>query len=104
MTKIEQAQDTATKTVLTIGEVLITAPGALKAARNANYLDKAGYNNAVDIYNQARASYILLNTALQAAITAGTDPTSVSSYTTAMTKFLGDKALLDNIVTAIGGK
>lgn len=101
-TVIEQAQDTATKAVLALGEVLIVAPKALKTARLTGQLDKAGYNNAVDIYNQALASYTLLNQALQAAITAGKDPTSVGSYISALAKFTADRQLLGDIITATG--
>jgi hypothetical protein len=103
MSKIEQAQDAATKSVLSLGEVIIVAPGALKAARTANYLTRDQFNDAVDIYNRALASYSLLNKALQATITAGVDPTSATGYVAAMATFVTDKALLDNIMTATGG-
>jgi hypothetical protein len=102
-TPAEIAQDVATKSVLSLGEVLVTAPALLKAARQSGKLSKEGYNTGVDIYNQALASYTILNQALQAAITAGKDPTSVAGYTMAMAKFLSERNLLANIITATGG-
>jgi uncharacterized protein (UPF0261 family) len=87
-----------------MGEIIITAPGVLKSLRGAGKLTKEQYNNSVDIYNQALASYKLLNQALQAAISAGKDPGSVASYTGALTKFLLDRDVLNNIITVTGGK
>jgi uncharacterized protein (UPF0261 family) len=103
MTKIEQAQDTATKTVLSLGEVLISAPKLLKTARQAGQLTKEAYNDAVDIYNQALASYTLLNRALSAAIAAGQDPSAIAGYTKALAAYMSERDLLSNIIAATGG-
>lgn len=103
-TTLDQAQDAATKTVLAMGDILISAPNLLKAARQSGKLTKADYNSSVEIYNQALASYTLLNQALQAAITAGKDPAGLDSYSIALAKFLVDRNLLNNFVIATGGK
>ncbi len=104
LTGIEQAQNAATTSVLVLGQAVLSAKPMLQKARAAGYLTKEQFNNSVDIYNQALASYTLLNKALQAAISAGQDPSTVAGYTVALAKFATDKQVLDNITVALGVK
>ena len=99
---VTQAQSAATKTVLSLGEVLVAAKSGLIQARQSGQLTKDQFNQAVDIYNQALASYKLLNISCQAAVTIGTDPTAQKNYIDALSRFLADKGLLDTIMTALG--
>lgn len=98
----EQAQESATKTVLVLGSIFASAPGIIKTARDANKISKEQYNNAVDLYNQALASYSLLNKTLQVVITENVDPSSNSKYVTAMSQFLLDRKNLETLITAFG--
>jgi hypothetical protein len=103
-TALEQTQDTATKSVVAMGQVLFTAKPAIINARKVGFITtKEGFNNAVDIYNKALASYALLNRGLQAAITAGKDPSTFMGYTTALSTYTADKKNLDALLTLIGG-
>ena len=75
----------------------------LKTARLSNLLTKTDYNNAVDIYNQALAAYNILNTSLQAVITAKEDPSKASTYLTALAAYLTKINALNDILKALKG-
>ena len=102
-TTLEQTQDVAIKSVVSLGTVLVTAPSMLKTARLSNLLTKTDYNNAVDIYNQALAAYNILNTSLQAVITAKEDPSKASTYLTALAAYLTKINALNDILKALKG-
>jgi hypothetical protein len=102
LSPLEQSQDVATKATLVLGQILVTTPGVLKTAYSNSKMSKTDFNNSVDIYNRALASYTILNQALQTTIKAGLDPSSAAVYQLALTQFLTDKTSLDNLLTALG--
>lgn len=100
-TSAEQAQDTATKTVVTLGNVLVSAPSALKAAYANKQMSKEDYNKAVDVYNASLIAYRVLNKALQDAITNNQNPNEMQTYVSALTDYVSQSSLLTSL---IGGK
>ena len=103
VTPVVTAQEDATKTVEALGQVLAAASNSIVDARHAGLLTKDQYNHAVDIYNQAINSYIVLNLALQSALKISDDPKNVKVYKDAMVQFLSDKGLLDSILAVVRG-
>lgn len=98
-----QTQDIATKSVVVMGNILITAPEMLKSARAAGLMTKEQFNSSVDVYNKALASYTLLNKALQSTITAGQDPNAAQSYISALAQYMTDRDNLSAMLLLTGG-
>ena len=101
---IVSAQDAATKSLYAIGALLQATPGVLDSLYAADKLSKADYNNAVQVYNQALASFNVACEALKTAVKAEQDPASVTAYVQALQGFLGDKVALDNLMLVIGSQ
>ena len=97
------AEDAATKTVVALGQTLYATPGIVKSLYDAGKVSKEQYNEVVPIYNQALASYAVLNKALQAAIDAGKDPADIEDYAKALLAFMTERNNIDNIITSFGG-
>jgi len=103
-TAITDSENAATQTLYAIGTALQATPGIVDALYNAGKITKSDYNNITTIYNQALGAYNLAEAALKDAINAGQDPSTVVNYTNAITTFLSDKTMLDNLVMAFNGQ
>jgi PBP1b-binding outer membrane lipoprotein LpoB len=99
---VASAQTAAQQSLYAIGTALQAAPAVMDALYNAGKMSKVDYNNAVPIYNQALWSFKLAVSALNAVVDAEQDPTQVSAYVKALSDFLGDKAIFDELLGAYG--
>ena len=102
-TPIVNAQKAAEMSLYAAGTALKVVPDVLEALYNSGKLSKDDYNETVPVYNQALASFNVAVDTLKIAMAAGKDPSTVTAYTIALTAFLTDKALIDNLVVALGG-
>lgn len=101
---IEEIQEAATKSVVSLGLVLASANKIISEARNNGMITKEQYNSLVDLYNASEVTYSVLNEALQKAIAANKDPNQVTPYLVALSSYLTQINKLKEYSASLGVK
>lgn len=100
----QAAQQNAQTIVMGFQAAFKASPPIFTAlVQNGTISVKTFNNEILPAYNRGLASLAVVVAALQAAQDAQQDPMQTQAYTVALARFLTDKAVVDNMLTAFGG-